>query len=91
MRGLKILVAVMGVLIVAGTVGLAVALVQKLGGGNAAPGGALALRQPEGTAIQGVSAGDGVVAVWVRRPDGERVLLVDPRRGTVTREIRLGE
>lgn len=82
----------MGMLIVAGTVGLAVALVQKLGGGGASgSGAAVALRQPEGAVIQGVSVGDGVVAVWVRRPDGERVLLVDPRRGRVAGEIRLGE
>ncbi|HEY4249846.1 MAG TPA: hypothetical protein VGM87_01525 [Roseomonas sp.] len=81
----------MGVLIVVGTVGLAIALVQKLGGGGATAGGGVALHQPEGTAIQGVSAGDGVVAIWVRRPEGDRVLLLDPRRGTVTREIRLGE
>jgi hypothetical protein len=81
----------MGVLIVAGTVGLAVALVQKLGGG-AAGAGPIALGQPAGTTIQGISQGEGTVAVWVRRPaEGDRVLLVDPRRSRVTGEIRLGD
>ena len=95
MRGLKVLVVVMGVLIVAGTLGLVVALVQKLGGGRAPEPLALAqgvaLRQPAGSVIEGVSAAPGYLAIWVRRPDGERVVLVDPVRGQVVSELRLGE
>jgi hypothetical protein len=90
---LKWLVIVMGVLIVAGTVALAVLLVQRLGeadGGG--PAAAAALRQPEGTRIGGIaSAEGGRIALWVQRPDGERVLLLDGRSGRVTGEIRLGE
>lgn len=91
MRGLKVLVVVMGVLIVAGTLGLVVALVQKLGGGSAPVAENLALRQPAGSTIAGVSAAEGLVTIWVRRSDGDRVLLVDAKRGRVSGEIRLGE
>ena len=91
MRGLKVLVVVMGVLIVAGTLGLVVALVQKIGGGAVPVAENLALRQPPGSTIAGVSAAEGLVTIWVRRPDGDRVLLVDAKRGRVSGEIRLGE
>jgi len=89
--GLKVLVVVMGVLIVAGTLGLVVALVQKLGGGASVPTASVALRQPPGTTIAGIVATEGALAIWVRDPAGERVLLVDPRQGRVAAQIRLGE
>lgn len=108
MRGLKILVSVMGVLIIIGTVGLVVALVQRMntaasglnsGGsagrgvsaGLATPGVStdLALRQPPGTRIGQIAVLDGRLAVWVERPDGGRILLIDPRSVTQTGEIRL--
>lgn len=82
----------MGVLIVFGTVALVVVAVQRVGG---AGGGSarldLALDQPEGSRIAGIAAADGgTLGVWVARPDGDRVVLVDPRRGRVAGEIRLG-
>lgn len=81
----------MGVLIVGGTVALAVLLVQRLGGPAAGSRWEAALGQPEGTRITGIAeAGDGI-AVLVARPDGERVLLVEPRRGRVIGEIRPGQ
>lgn len=95
MRGLKILVVVMGVMIIVATVALVVALVQRMN--SAASGMAsgvstdLALRQPPGTRIGQIAALDGQLAVWVERPDGGRILLFDPRGGRVTGEIRLGE
>jgi hypothetical protein len=78
----------MGVLILAGTVTLVVLLVQRVGG----TGGTweAALDQPAGTRIAGVAAADGGVAVWLQRPDGERVVVVDPKRGRVLGEIRPG-
>jgi hypothetical protein len=80
----------MGVLIIAGTVTLVVLLVQRVGGGG---GGGAAfqadLGQPEGARIGGIAAAEGRLGVWVQRPDGDRVLLLDPKRGTVTGEIRL--
>ena len=95
MRALKALVIVMGVLIVAGTVALVAVVVQRAGG--VAGGGAgsarldLALDQPEGSRIAGIAAAEGnTLGVWVARPDGDRVVLVDTRRGRVAGEIRLG-
>jgi hypothetical protein len=88
---LKWLVGVMGVLIVAGTVALAVLIVQRLGEGEAGGLGARHLGQPPGTRIVSVASDQGRLAVLVARPDGERVLLVDPRRGRVLGELRAAE
>jgi hypothetical protein len=92
----------MGVLIVAGTVTLVVLLVQRANapaGGRpearavAPPGGtwaaALALGAPEGSRVGGIAPAGGALAVWVVRPDGDRVVLVDPASGRQTGEIRL--
>lgn len=89
MRALTMLVAVMGVMIVAGTVALAVVLVQRLGGAANAPVLAGSLGQPEGSRIGGIASAEGRVAVWVVRPDGERVLLLDGRSGRVVGEVRV--
>lgn len=89
MRALTMLVAVMGVMIVAGTVALAVVLVQRLGGAANAPVLAGSLGQPEGSRIGGIASAEGRVAVWVVRPDGERVLLLDGRSGQVVGEVRV--
>ncbi len=84
----------MGVLIVAGTVALVAVVVQRAGGLGGGGGSArleLPLNQPEGARIAGVVAAEGnTLGVWVARPDGDRVVLVDTRRGRVTGEIRLG-
>lgn len=86
----------MGVLIVAGTVTLVAVIVQRAGGvagggGQMATRLDLALEQPEGSRIAGVAAAEGgALGVWVARPDGDRVVLVDTRRGRVAGEIRLG-
>jgi hypothetical protein len=88
-RALTILVAVMGVMIVAGTVALAVAIVQRLGGTAAAPALAGSLGQPEGSRIGGIASAEGRVAVWVQRPDGDRVVLLDGRSGRVVGELRV--
>lgn len=80
----------MGVLIVGGTVALAVLLVQRLGGPPA--GGAamsVSLGEAEGARIAGIAGMDRALAIWVARPDGERVILVDPASGRRTGEIRL--
>lgn len=85
----------MGVLIVAGTVALVAVIVQRAGGfaGGGGPMARLdlALDQPEGSRIAGVAAAEGgALGVWVARPDGDRVVLVDTRRGRVAGEIRVG-
>jgi hypothetical protein len=80
----------MGVLIVAGTVALMVLLVQRLGA--PAAGGAAAsvsLAQPEGARIAGIAASDKAISVWVARPDGERVIVLDPTGARRIGEIRL--
>jgi hypothetical protein len=98
MRALKILVSVMGVLIVVATVALVVLVIQRMN--RAAQGVSgdtvltttnLALRQPAGSQVGGIAALEGQLAIWVQRPDGGRVLLVDPRTMRQTGEIRLGE
>lgn len=82
----------MGVLILGGTVTLVVLIVQRArGGGAGAARVDMALDQPEGTRIAGIAPIEGGgLGLWVTRPDGDRVLLLDPRRGRVAGEIRLG-
>jgi len=89
-RFLKALVIGMGVLIVAATVALVVLIVQRSGGSTVAFNSA-ALGQPAGTRIAGIAGVEKTIAIWVVRPDGERVLLFDTARGRVVGEIRPGE
>jgi hypothetical protein len=87
---LKALVIGMGVLIVFGTVTLIVLIVQRtanMGSSFTASG----LGQPEGSRIAGIAGAERTIAIWVVRPDGERVLLFDTARGRVVGEIRPGE
>ncbi|WP_372617399.1 DUF6476 family protein [Falsiroseomonas sp.] len=95
MAALKWLVVVMGVLIVVGTLGLAVAIVQRLNAGDpTATVGPAHLGQPAGTrivSVAGVAGVDGRLAVLVTRPDGDRLLLVDARTGRVVGELRAAE
>ncbi len=87
---LKGLVIGMGVLIVAGTVALVVLLVQRLGdrpGSGVAAG--LSLMQPEAARIAGIAASDKAISVWVARPDGDRVILLDPTGARRIGEVRL--
>jgi len=89
-RFLKALVIGMGVLIVAATVTLVVLIVQRAGGSTVAFSAAT-LGQPDGTRIAGIAGVEKTIAIWVVRPDGERVLLFDPTRGRVVGEVRAGE
>jgi len=87
---LKTLVIAMAVLIVVGAVTLIVLIVQRtanMGSSFTASG----LSQPEGSRIAGIAGADKTIAIWVVRPDGERVLLFDPTRGRVVGEIRPGD
>lgn len=80
-------------MIIAATVLLVVLVIQR--GGKAVQGVGvnteLALRQPAGSRIAGIATLDGQLAVWVERPDGGRVLVLDPRGLRQTGEIRLGD
>ncbi len=81
----------MGVLIVGGTLALAVLLVQRAGGPGSSGRWETALGQPEGARVAGVAAAEGGIAVWVTRQDGDRVLVLEPKRGRVIGEIRTGQ
>jgi hypothetical protein len=87
---LKIAVVVMGVLIVAGVVVLAVALTQRVGtlvaGGVAAPA---VLDEPAGTHIAGVSALPDRLALTLQGGGPDRVVVVDSRSGRVLGRVSL--
>lgn len=78
-------------LIVVGTLGLVVVLVQRVGGAAEDAVGLRHLGQPAGTRIVSVAAAGGRLAVLVARPDGDRVLLVDPKGGRVVGELRAAD
>jgi hypothetical protein len=80
----------MGVLIIGGTLALVMILVQRVGGAGGGGRWETALEQPEGARITGIAATEAGIGVLVVRPDGERVLLVEPKRGRVVGEIRPG-
>jgi hypothetical protein len=83
MRALKAAVIIMGVMIVAGTVTLAVLLANRMSG-RAAPAVEASLGQPAGTRIVGIAGAGERVAVHVSGgglPD--RILLLDAARGRV--------
>ena len=89
----------MGVLILAGTVTLVTLVVQRMSAAardaarTQAPAARVngSLGQPAGSRVAGLAGAGDRVALWVTRPDGERVLLLDPRTGAVAAELRLGE
>jgi hypothetical protein len=73
-------------------VALGVVVSQRLGGeGDSAALGPRHLGQPAGTRVVSVAPAGDRLAVLVARPDGERVLLVDARRGRVVGELRAAE
>lgn len=89
----------MGVLIIAASATLVVMIVQRAGKAvptapalvaPAGPVQEMSLGQPPGSRIAGLAPGvEGRVAVWVQRPDGDRVVLLDTRSGRALGEIRL--
>lgn len=90
MQALKFLVVAMGVLIVAGTVTLVVVLVQRAGGNTAASLPPMSLNLPVGSRILGIAGAKDHFAVHVQRPDGDRILLLDPSSGRVVGEVTPG-
>ena len=91
MRGLKAAVILMGVLIVAGVVVLAVALGQKFG--TAVTGGALAgpvlLDEPAGTRIASSAVGGERVVLQLAGGGPDRVVIYDLARARVVGRISL--
>ncbi len=94
MRALKIGTIVMGVLIVVGTMALIIAVARRPGGpppfvGVGLPPVAVALEEPAGTRIAGVSAAPDRVAVQLQGGGVDRVVLIDSRSGAVVGRISL--
>ena len=78
----------MGILIVAGTVGLFVVLAKRMSAGSASIASVL-LDEPPGTHIAGTSAGPDGVAVQLAGGGPDRVVLVDMRSGRVLGHVAL--
>ncbi len=90
MRALKIAVVVMGVLIVAGTAALVVAVLRR----PAVPSGLppvieAVLQEPAGTRIGGIATVQDRLAVQLSGGGPDRVVVIDPRSGAVTGRITL--
>ena len=98
LRGLKVLVGGMGVLIVLGTAVVIGTVIHRIYARKpaasmvvapltvpGAPAGAMAVGAlAPGEHIAGIAGAGGDVAVWVNGPDGDRLLLVDPASGQVS-------
>lgn len=102
MRGLKVAVVGMGVLIVVGVVGLVAAVAYRSAGraanvaspspGVAAAGAVLPdllLDEPAGSRIAVVGQGDGRMVLVVQGGGPDRVVVVDGRTGQVVQRVRL--
>jgi hypothetical protein len=92
MRALKVAVVVMGVLIVAGTMGLVVGIARR----SAAPVTSVAawpasvvLDEPAGTRIVGIAVLRDRLAVQLQGGGADRVVLIDPASGAVAERISL--
>lgn len=92
MRALKILVVAMGVLIVAGTVTLAVLIVKRAGGGGGtgASYDSTGLGEAVGARIVGIAGAGDRLALLMRQDDRDWVVLVDPKTNAVTGRIFTG-
>ena len=88
MRALKILTIVMGVMIVAGTVTLAVLITTRVSAGPP-PAVEATLDEPPGTAIAGIAPLGDRLAIQLHGGGPDRVLLLDARSGRVVGPVAL--
>ena len=88
MRGLMAAVIGMGVLIVAGVAVLVVTVVHRLGSQPALA--AQSLDEPPGTHLQQIAPAGDRLAILLTGGGPDRVILLDPRTGAVTRPYRPG-
>jgi hypothetical protein len=89
MRALKALTIGMGVLILAGTAVLVAVIFHRAAAPVETRPVALGLDEPAGTHIAGVAATQDRLALELTGGGADRVVLVDPRTGTVTGRIAL--
>ena len=85
---LKVAVVVMGVLIVAGTVGLFVVLAQRMSAGSTVIASAV-LDEPPGTHIVNVSVAADRMALQLQGGGPDRVLWIDTKTGRVVGHVAL--
>jgi hypothetical protein len=94
LRGLKALVGILGVLIVIGTAVVIGTVIHRLYARNdapsmapvpapaaAVPAGLTPASLAPGEHIAGIAAAGGRIAVWVKGPQSDRLLLIDPLNG----------
>ena len=93
MKALKVLVVVMGVMIVAGVIGLGVVMTRRLTAApptTALPGmGSVTLDEPAGTRIAGAVAGGDTIVLHLQGGGPDRVAVVELRSGRVVGRIGL--
>ena len=91
MRTLKIATVVMGVMILLGTVGLAVMILKRGGGvpGSFVKVFDVTLDEPAGTSIASVTPVRDQLAVHLRGGGVDRIVLVDPASGAVVGRVLL--
>ena len=88
MGALKVAIAVMGVLIVAGTVTL-VTLIARRSASPSAAAASVVLDEPEGTRIGGVSLLPDRLAVQLHGGGPDRIVLLDAQSGLVIGRVGL--
>ncbi|MBV8092940.1 MAG: hypothetical protein JO110_06860 [Acetobacteraceae bacterium] len=88
MRALRAIAIIMGIMIVGGTITLAVLIVQRL---KAVPtvAASLVLDQPVGTHIAGIASASDRFALLLQGGGPDRVIFIDPRSGALTGQVRL--
>jgi len=92
MRALKALVIIMGILLLGGSATLAVLLVQRLGTHHAPashPPAVVELALPADGAVTAIAGLGDRLALHVKAPDGDRILVIDPTSGTILETIQL--
>jgi hypothetical protein len=90
MRALKVAVAVMGVLIVAGVATIAVVMARRLAG-TTAPVASVTLNEPAGTHIAATALSGDRLALQLMGAGPERVVVVDLRSGRVVGQAALAQ
>ena len=95
LRGLKLLVGVLGVLVILGTALVIGVVIHRIYAKPAAPAPGVVPGVPamlpaasnvlgRGEHVSGIAGAGGAVAIWVSGPEGDRILLLDPSSGRIS-------